>query len=287
MSIEGQGKPQRSGAAQDLALLAVVALAGASSIVVRVDDELAGAPGVPPTGATATPGCVVPKSVRIAVIGDYGACTLHPDYCEAEAAVAHFVRETNPEFVITVGDNDYNWGEAGPNKYPPPSGGGPAYISNNNSRVYRLEDFPTPYSTLPPPSPGGIVGEEAFPPVPPTFPPTPTPSSGVELYEYFLNTGRFFVALGNHDWRQTDARPNKDYFQGIDEPHPAGPVEVFVVDTNQVSKRNYDPDGEVKNPPDLLPQAPEVAKALNDSAACWKILYMHHPAFSQGLAVHR
>jgi hypothetical protein len=107
---------------------------------------------------TPTPGCVLPKSIRIAVIGDYGVCTEDPVLCEAEAAVAHFVKAAGPDFVITVGDN--------------------------------------------------------------------------------------------------------------------------------VSKGSIDGDGDVKDPPDLMAQAGPLSAKLNQSAACWKLLYMHHPMFTRGERNH-
>lgn len=46
------------------------------------------------------------KLVRFAVIGDFGAAT------PGEAAVAHLVKSWQPDFVITLGDNNYPSGEA-------------------------------------------------------------------------------------------------------------------------------------------------------------------------------
>jgi hypothetical protein len=45
-------------------------------------------------------------ATRFAVIGDYG------DDSPGEAAVATLVKSWNPDFVITVGDNNYDWGHA-------------------------------------------------------------------------------------------------------------------------------------------------------------------------------
>ena len=46
------------------------------------------------------------QSVRFAVIGDYGGAT------QAELDVANMVHRWNPAFIITVGDNNYEYGEA-------------------------------------------------------------------------------------------------------------------------------------------------------------------------------
>jgi hypothetical protein len=62
------------------------------------------APGV--TGAWPTPGKAAPGVVRFAAIGDYGAVG------DAEARVAALVLREQPEFVITLGDNNYPTGSA-------------------------------------------------------------------------------------------------------------------------------------------------------------------------------
>jgi tartrate-resistant acid phosphatase type 5 len=50
--------------------------------------------------------------VTFAVIGDYGACASgRENACEAEAAVAAMVKGWQPEFIVTVGDNNYPHGE--------------------------------------------------------------------------------------------------------------------------------------------------------------------------------
>jgi len=61
----------------------------------------ASADGSPPTHASAAGG-----TVRFAVIGDYGADT------PGEGAVATMVKGWQPEFLITLGDNNYPTGEA-------------------------------------------------------------------------------------------------------------------------------------------------------------------------------
>lgn len=63
---------------------------------------------LPPTAtptATATP-VPTPAPVRFAVIGDYGQGT------QPEADVAALVKSWNPDFIITVGDNNYPSGAA-------------------------------------------------------------------------------------------------------------------------------------------------------------------------------
>ncbi|MBI5839220.1 MAG: S-layer homology domain-containing protein [Chloroflexi bacterium] len=47
-----------------------------------------------------------PASIRFAVIGDYGSSS------QAEEDVANLVKSWNPDFIVTVGDNNYNTGSA-------------------------------------------------------------------------------------------------------------------------------------------------------------------------------
>jgi len=50
------------------------------------------------------------QSLIIGVIGDYGAAS--EGHYEQELSVANLVKSWNPDFIITVGDNNYYWGEA-------------------------------------------------------------------------------------------------------------------------------------------------------------------------------
>lgn len=61
---------------------------------------------VAPLGSAAAPAAPAPEHVRFAVIGDFGVDT--PD----EAAVSALVHAWAPDFVITVGDNNYPLGQS-------------------------------------------------------------------------------------------------------------------------------------------------------------------------------
>jgi hypothetical protein len=62
---------------------------------------------IPPSGEPDNPLLAPPEgSIRFAVIGDFGAGG------NAEGAVASMVKRWNPQFIITVGDNNYPAGEA-------------------------------------------------------------------------------------------------------------------------------------------------------------------------------
>jgi tartrate-resistant acid phosphatase type 5 len=52
------------------------------------------------------------QSIRFAVIGDYGSTAQGQSYGQAEKQVASMVIGWKPDFIITVGDNNYECGEA-------------------------------------------------------------------------------------------------------------------------------------------------------------------------------
>ncbi len=130
-----------------------------------------------------------------------------------------------------------------------------------------------------------------YPPSPPTFPPPPTVSAGVELYQSYLDSGRFLIALGNHDWHDENAQAAKDYFgqqghlgEGGQGRISAGPIELLPVESNGASCASCggphpDPAMQAVSP-GLMEQLPTVVEALRNSPACWKMLFMHHPAYT-------
>jgi hypothetical protein len=210
--------------------------------------------------------------VRFAVIGDYGVCGVYAPDCEPEAAVARQLKFDNPDFIVTVGDNNYEDGEAGYYNHPPPSGPDPGHLANNVRRVFETDDWP--------------LGQQndGFPPEPPE-----ADGVGVELYQHFLDSKRVQAAMGNHDWHQRGANPTKQWFEvrGSSDKLRVGPVEIFQVDSNQVSQGGKDADPDVVDPPSLDGQKQALVNKLNASGACWKIVYMHHPAYSQSEAHRR
>ncbi len=86
---------------------------------------------------------------------------------------------------------------------------------------------------------------------------------------------KFFATLGNHDWGLADS-PAAEILYGRQSPSwrmpapyytfTAGPVQFFALDTNEVSEAQ------------LLWLKDELAK----SQATWKIVYGHHPIYSDG-----
>ncbi len=89
-------------------------------------------------------------------------------------------------------------------------------------------------------------------------------------------TNRFFPTLGNHDW-ESGGQAYLDYFTlpGNERYYDMvlGPVHLFALDSDP-----HEPDGVSVD----SVQAQWLQTALAGSAACWNIVYMHHPPFSSG-----
>ena len=89
---------------------------------------------------------------------------------------------------------------------------------------------------------------------------------------------RFFPSLGNHDWRTTGATPYLNYFTlpGNERYYDFvwGPVHFFAVDSDM-----NEPDGRTST----SVQAQWLQATMSSSGSPWKIVYMHHPAYSSGL----
>ncbi len=89
---------------------------------------------------------------------------------------------------------------------------------------------------------------------------------------------RFFPVLGNHDWEAAGAKPYLDYFTLPDNERyyavTAGSVRLFALDSYPEEPDGVSPDSR---------QAVWLRQALEQSTACWNIVYMHHAPFSSGL----
>jgi tartrate-resistant acid phosphatase type 5 len=100
------------------------------------------------------------------------------------------------------------------------------------------------------------------------------------LYGTGASSNRFFPCLGNHDWAfgfPPTAAPYLEYFAlpGNERyyNYREGNVEIFALDNE-----NFEPDGNTNN----SVQAQWLQAALTASAATWKIVFMHEPAYSSG-----
>ena len=227
--------------------------------------------------------CVLPPYIRFVVVGDYGACTEYETDCEAEVAVAKAIREVNPDFVIAVGDLNYADGHGGPNQHPPTPGTDPVHISQNNMRVYPPTLFPET-TLVPPVSTPGKLSAMAFPPS--------SDVGGIEIYESFIDGNRFFPTWGNHDYRTSDAGPAESFFNITEFPYVVnvGPIVVVAVDSNYATYNGTDTDGYAVSvggdPRTFDEQESAVREALKRSKACWRVVFMHHPAYHTGKNNH-
>lgn len=150
--------------------------------------------------------------LRFAVIGDYGKNG------ENETAVVTMIDSWQPDFIITVGDNNYEDGEAA--------------TLDENVGIY---------------------------------------------FSDYIETGRFFPTLGNHDWRADiegsylpyfDLPGNERYYTFTE-----GSVQFFALDSDL-----NEPDG-VSN--DSI-QAQWLQNELIASTTPFQIVYFHHPPYSSG-----
>jgi len=163
---------------------------------------------VPPTAITPAP---TPPPVRFAVIGDFGLAG------PAEQAVADLVHSWQPDFIVTVGDNNYPDGE---------------------------------HKTV--------------------------KTNVLQYYGDDIRSGRFFPALGNHDWREGidsflhDLRPpgQRRYYDFV-----RGAVHIFVLDSDY-----REPDGNAAD----SRQAEWLRTGLQASDSPWNIVIVHHPPYSSG-----
>ena len=172
--------------------------------------------------------------VRFAVIGDYGLDGL------AELNVANLVQTWTPDFIITVGDNNYGCG-------------GADTIDSNIGQFYHF--FISPYT--------GKYGTGA-------------------------SVNRFFPALGNHDWGESNCSgipaggridPYLNYFSlpGNGRYYDftwGGLVHLFALDSDP-----REPSGTTST----SIQAAWLQGKLATSTMPWKLVYFHHPPYSAGI----
>jgi tartrate-resistant acid phosphatase type 5 len=100
----------------------------------------------------------------------------------------------------------------------------------------------------------------------------------IGTYGNGADRNRFFPSMGNHEWYTKQAQPYLDYFTlpGNERYYDFywGPVHFFALDSD-----SREPDG--INMASI--QAAWLKEKLSSSTSPWKIVYMHHPAYSSGL----
>lgn len=194
------------------------------------------------------------QGVTFAVIGDYGSTAVNASDAKTELQVANLVKSWQPDFIVTVGDNNYECGGA-------------------DTIVQNIGQYYCDYIANPdaPHAPPGQV------------------CSGTSAT---AKLNRFFPALGNHDWYAPNAKSYLDYFSGLPGNKRyydvrQGPVHLFALDSQgkqacETSKAcpnmtcTYEPDGTDAN----SKQAKWLKKALAASDAPWKLVFFHHPPYS-------
>ena len=103
-------------------------------------------------------------------------------------------------------------------------------------------------------------------------------------YAEFVDSGRFWPALGNHEYTDGCAGPDAaKYFAYFTLPNNEryndfvrGPVHFFVLNSNP---RDREPDGRTRT----SIQARWLKAKLAASTAPWQVVVFHHPAYSSGI----
>ena len=226
-------------------LCTVISIAFMALLGLMMDDRPSTARGAINQIATEAP-------IRFGVIGDFGNAS------EDEAKVAALVTGWNPDFIVTLGDNNYQYGAADT-------------IDTNIGQYYSAYIYPYTGHYTGTQGTGYGIG------------PRPLPVSRVSVA-----TNRFFPALGNHDWESLTCAPGSqpsscqgpyfDYFTlpGNERYYDfvQGPVHFFVIDSDA-----REPDGITA----LSAQATWLKNALAASTTPWQIVTLHHSPYSSAL----
>lgn len=245
-----------------------------------------------PTGAAITSAASTPSPscgptaagcVRFAVIGDFGDQTNNNG--APEANVATVVKSWSPQFIITVGDNNYNCGTYS------------TIVANNHpycDYIYNPGAIYYPNNNTSGPSSSAVC--------------TGTANSN--------KVNAFFPAMGNHEWYTTNATPYFMFYTGLpNNPYASGtkwtnnpsgtlsnqryydftwktrdnqtsPVHLFAIDSedpqayekktdcgiNSKSDATFEPDGATEK----SVQYNWYKSAVGSATEAWKIAYFHH-----------
>jgi hypothetical protein len=179
---------------------------------------------------------LTPSSTQFAVIGDYGSAGT------GEASVANLVKSWNPDYIITLGDNNYPNGSA-------------AGIDANIGQYYHayIGNYTGSYGA-------GSATNRFFPAL--GNHDWQTTSGSPALPTPYLN---YFTLPGN-----------ERYYT-----FTQGPVQFFCIDSGNGAHDGTDspePDGYSST----SVQGQWLKAQLAASTAQWKIVYFHHPAYSSG-----
>lgn len=101
------------------------------------------------------------------------------------------------------------------------------------------------------------------------------------VYDRFIERGIVFPALGNHDLDTEDGKPQLSFFSlpgnGRYYRFRRGPVEFFCINSGfNTAGALVEPDGNTA----ASVQGQWLQAALADSEATWKVVYFHHPPYT-------
>jgi hypothetical protein len=193
-----------------------------------------------PLGAELLEERLVPSSTQFAVIGDYG------NDGPAEAAVSTLVHSWSPDFIVTTGDNNYEFGTA-------------STIVNNIGKYY---------------------GDYIYNPDAPLSERT---NSGLTVNKFFPSLGNhdWISASGTPPlptaYLDYFTLPGNERYYSVTE----GPVQIFVVDSGDGTggfSDGFEPDGFSST----SVQAQWLQAQLAQSTAAWKLVVFHHSPYTSG-----
>ena len=178
----------------------------------------------------------LPATIQFAVIGDFGTNS------KAEGQVAALVKSWNPEFIATLGDNNY-------------PDGGSASLDGNVGRYY--SDYIGGYS--------GSYGPGA---------PTNRFFPALGNHDWGTRSGKPPLPKPHTDYFSLPG--NERYYT-----YTRGPVQFFVLDSGDgsgTSSDGFEPDGITSD----STQGRWLRDALSRSTSPWQVVCLHHPPHSSG-----
>ncbi len=179
-----------------------------------------------------------------AVIGDFGTDTVSVDYAARELAVSNMVKSWNPNFILTVGDNNYESGSE-------------STMDQNVGKHY--QEYIGNYQGNHGSGAGNGLGDNRFFPVPGNH---DWKAAGLQPYlDYFDLPGAGY----------TNTSDNERYYDFV-----SGDAHFFMLDSDD--DINKEPDGTLVG----SVQANWLQTQLAASTSKWNFVTLHHAPFSSG-----
>lgn len=218
------------------------------------------------------------QKIRFAIIGDYGQTT--SDAIFPIDQVGEAIRSWHPDFILTLGDNNYALGQAktievnigknfGEYIWPKATPNTVEGMKPSTNEAVQNRFFP-------------VLGNHDYGDYKNSNPPTP---SYIALSDPYLNYFRPALQHGSMgawlDGRTSVTLPDKTNFHEPDNVNLRyyklswGPVDFFFIDSNPSTPYGHSPDGY---------QGKWLQGHLQASTAPWKIVIFHHPPYTSGTA---